>query len=471
MMIDIKALDTFSGIYNADLSDIMESASRTYGEANVFYRMAVNELVAMLADMNDSYWPRREELYDEVNAVATILAASCEMYLKALYLFEHKDDGLSVEELWAKLRNSEFKMDEKGNPVYEKELPDGKKVIVFAMYDDNGEVVRDRFGKILYRDSDGNAYTEGTQGKKIKMNGHDLDRLINMLSPENVFMIEARMKSIEMNQTTKYRRVSVVDWLESKNLLSRADKVSREDYLGWVDKHKKTFEESRYAGQKRRVVSIEFLHHLATQIKAVAQYRLDPTENQMFAFTEEELKAQPEEIKILAKENPKLISQMLVKAMANEQKMKDKFKVLMTRQYRMDLNCIGPGAFYRMLEHCTEREIEDISLIGYLRNYKGSSDLLERGTDKTIKSVKKFLDCLDKLDIDMDTIVMYYLDLKKLGYTEITFGQLEALMIGLAKSKHSLVMAYEMGYEFRGFDDDEEISDLVRKLMCNKRSR
>ena len=151
MMVDLKGLDTIYRVYNADLSNIMESASRTYGEANVFYKMAVVELTNFLAEMNDSYWPRREELYDEINAVATILAASCEMYLKALYLYEHKDDGLAVDELWNKLRNSEFKVDEKGNPVYEKELPDGKKVTVFAMYDDNGEIVRDRFGKVYWQ--------------------------------------------------------------------------------------------------------------------------------------------------------------------------------------------------------------------------------------------------------------------------------------------------------------------------------
>jgi hypothetical protein len=85
-MIDIKALDTFSRVYNADLSDVMESSRRTYGEAEVFYRMSVNEMISMLTEMNDTYWPKREELYDEVNAIATILAASCEMFLKALYL-------------------------------------------------------------------------------------------------------------------------------------------------------------------------------------------------------------------------------------------------------------------------------------------------------------------------------------------------------------------------------------------------
>lgn len=469
-MMDIKAIDTFN-VYNSDLSDITESARRTYGEAEVFYKMSVNELMSLLTVMNDHYLPSREEIYDEVNAVASILAASCEMFLKSLYLYEHKDDGVSVEELWDKMRSSEFKTDENGNLLYEKELPTGKKVIVFAMLDDNGEVIRDRFGKPLYQDAEGNAYTEGDQGRKIKMNGHDLDRLINMLSADSRLMIESRMKSIEMGQTAQNRKVSLVDWLESKNLVSRQGKVSRDDYLGWVDQHKRTFEESRYAGQKRRTVSVEFMHHLATQIRAVVQYRLDPRENQMFEFSEEELRLQPEEIKILAKENPKLITRKLVKSMASDDEMKNKFKVLMTRKYKLDLNTIGAGAFYRMLESCTEREIEDISLIGYLRGYNGSSTLLERGKDKTIKSIKEFLACLDKLDITMDTLVMYYLDLKRLGFEEVTFGDLKTLVIGMSMSNNKIITSYELGYEFGGFDDDEGVSDLVQKIMLNKKDR
>jgi hypothetical protein len=213
------------------------------------------------------------------------------------------------------------------------------------------------------------------------------------------------------------------------------------------------------------------MYHLATQIKAVTQYRLAPSENQMFTFTEEELKAQPEEIKLLAKENPRLISKKLVSAMVNDGNIKEKFRVLMSRKYKMDLKLIGPGAFYCMLEKCTAKEIEDISLIGHLRAYDGPSDLLKRGQDKTIKSVRDFLDCLDKLDIDMDTLVMYYLDLKKLGYEEVSIKELKTLIIGLSMSNNALSKAYELGYEFRGFDDEEEISDLVRKLMCNKKSR
>lgn len=469
-MIDIKAIDTFN-VYNSDLSDITESARRTYGEANVFFNMSVNELIALLSEMNDHYLPAREVLYDEVNAIASILAASCEMYLKAIYLYEHRDDGVSVDELWDKMRSSEFKKDEFGDNVYEKELPTGEKVNVFVMRGADGSVIRDRFGKPLYCDKYNNAYTEGDQGRKIKMSGHDLDRLINMLSPETIFMLESRMKSIAMNETAKNKRISIVDIMELNKLLSRQGKVSREDYLGWVDMHKKTFEEARYAGQKRRTVSIEFLHHLATQIKAVAQYKLDPRENQIFTLSEEELKAQPEEIKILAKENPRLISQALVRAMASDESMRNKFSVLMTRKYRFDLNTIGAGAFYRMLENCTEKEIEDISFIGYLRDYKGSSDLLDRSMDKTIKSVREFLRCMNKLDVNMDTLVMYYLDLKRLGFEEVTFGDLKTVVVGMAMSNNALAKAYYMGYEFGGFDDDEEISELVRKIICNKRDR
>lgn len=45
-----------------------------------------------------------------------------------------------------------------------------------------------------------------------------------------------------------------------------------------------TNEETRYAGQKKYNINLEFLYHLAKQIKAVAQYKIKPNENQIFDF-------------------------------------------------------------------------------------------------------------------------------------------------------------------------------------------
>ncbi len=467
MKFEIRNIDIFN-VYNADLSDIEESARRTYGQAIRFFVMAEQEMLSILTTLHDStIFPTREEIYDSANAAVTILAASCEMLLKSLYLYEHRADGVSAEDLWDRMRTSEFKVDGLGHYVYEKVLPTGNKVNVFVCVDDNGNVVRDSSGRVLYQDREGNIYSEGSQGKKIKMNGHDLDRLINMLSVESRFMLESRMRSIKMEDTFNNRRVSLVDWLQSKGLVSRKEEVSRDEYLDWVDKHRKTFEEARYAGQERRSASVEFMYHLATQIKAVVQYRLDPRENQKFEFDQRALEKQPQEIQKLADENPKLITPKLVASIANDDEFRTKFKNMMNRKYRFDMTTINAGPFWHALKECSERELSDISIIGYLRSGKCSLRLLDYSDkNESIAKVKDFVDYLDKLDVDMDTLVMFYIELKRLGFGEVAFGDFKTLIEGMFKPNScKLDRIYKMGSIL---DEDD---DILSKFIYNIQGR
>ena len=138
-----------------------------------------------------------KDIYDECHAIASDLAKCCEMYLKALYIYEHNIPGNQIDELWEKLKNSEFKTDERGNLIYV--TPVGE--ITFVKYDDSGNPIKDSNGKIVYFDKNNNIYNENSRGSKIKRNGHQLDRLIELLSQESRLLLETRMLTIPMEKT------------------------------------------------------------------------------------------------------------------------------------------------------------------------------------------------------------------------------------------------------------------------------
>ena len=156
------------------------------------------------------------DLYDECHAIASDLAKCCEMYLKALYIYEHNIPGNQIDKLWEKLKNSEFKTDERGNLIY---VTTTTREITFVRYDDNGEPIKDSNGKLIYFDKNNNVYTENNRGSKIKTNGHQLDRLIEWLSPDSRLLLETRMLTIPMETTEQNNSVSLLDILLKKRCI------------------------------------------------------------------------------------------------------------------------------------------------------------------------------------------------------------------------------------------------------------
>lgn len=412
---DIKYVDLYNN-YNPNLNDILESAQRTFGEASAFFDMANYSLTTLLIELREKT-AMSKDIYDKVNAIATIFAVSCENFLKALFLYEHINAGLNIEELWEQLGKPDFKVDVNGNYVYEKEIS-GKKVFVYAVVDGNGNRVVDANGKNVYKDSDGNVYSEGSQGKKVKTTGHDIDRLIHMLSTDSKFMLESRMLSIKMNDTEKQKRVSLVDVLESMNIVSRNNQISRNNYDGWVEQHKRTFIEARYGGEKRPNINMEFLYHLATQIRAVVQYKIEPEQNQKFNLSSSELSRQPTEIQNLAEENPDLLTGGLIKLLALDDSIRRKFELLFKPKFRMPLKSLNPSHFFHMLCECSEEEIRDISMVGYLRTPQGKRKLkkvCDENPSSSVVELKGYIEMLNKRNIDMNLYINYYIQLKRLN--------------------------------------------------------
>ena len=314
-----KELD-IKNVYTPDLQNIQESAERTYGEANSFFRKEELYLLDIERRLNNGTLTDPKDIYDECHAIAADLAKCCEMYLKALYIYENNIPGNEIDSIWNKLKNFEYQSDSMGNLIYKT----SSGVITFVKYDENGAPLVDENGKKIYFDKFGNVYNDNNRGSKIKRNGHQLDRLIELLSPESRLYLETRMLSIPMSETEKNGSISIIDVLQNKGVLDTEEHITKEQYESWIEQHKKTFEESRYSGEKKYDVNIEFLHHLANQIKAVAQYKIEPKSDQIFTITDEEISKLPIEIQKIASYNRNIISEKLIKILAANDEIKKK---------------------------------------------------------------------------------------------------------------------------------------------------
>lgn len=402
-MFDLREID-MKNTYEPNLDDKKESYERTYGEANEFYDAIVLYLNKLGTEINIL---SPEQIYDSCSAVASDLAKCCEMYLKALYIYENKLNYNSVKDIWNVLKNSSFKVDKNGNPIYFLE-EDGTRKYTYIKVDNNGNKETDLSGNNIYGDDNGNIYKEGKQGRKIKMNGHQLDRLIDILSNDTKMLLEVRMCTIPMENTELYNQVSLFDVLKICNIIFPRRKMYQTEYLDWVDKHKKTFEEARYSGQNVSNVNLEFLFHLATQIKSVAQFKINPTLTQDFNIVvdgdllikqgefdigkilvklqqdvtnslnydkvrevtyinliEDEFISMPNELQKFFSFDLKLLSQELIELVKNDKDVEDKISFINMNNCKGILREVSNSTFYNLVKCCDVNEIDYILKLCY----------------------------------------------------------------------------------------------------------
>lgn len=200
------------------LNDIFESAKKTLQEAFMFFHLVkIN-----LANFDIS---NEEDAYALNNVLATNLSMSCELSLKALYLYEQKNSGKRVEELWADLRNPK-----RINP------------------------------NLANRTS-----------------GHSLDILLSHLSNDVRALINHRVRMLDKNLVEQYPEITFIDILSSKGIVSCMPFMSSIEYDNDLSSHKETFVSSRYGGQAYSKPDIKFLYHMAMQITTIARFFILPT--------------------------------------------------------------------------------------------------------------------------------------------------------------------------------------------------
>lgn len=416
-----KELDT-RNTYNPNLDDIQESARRTYGSANSLFEINELNLKNLEMQLESGKLSSKEDIYDKSHTAVSLLAECCEMYLKALFLYEHRNDGKTIKELWtvleAKTKEDKNRKDRNGNIIYyqtekDNETPlrhsDGTIVYVYVKVDSNGNAICDTDGKPIYVDKTGKEYDYMRKGNAVKTNGHALDRLVELLSPASRLLLETRMLTIPMGLTEKNASITILDLLQNRGLISSEEHISQDQFVGWLDQHKRAFEESRYPGQKKYDINVEFMYHLETQIKAIVQYKLDPKQNQNFTVTDEELSKLPPEIEQLASFHSYLISEDLIKLIANNDRIKNKIISIFSKEYSLPSSDISPSNFCKMVKLMSEEEITYISRLWYMVKYYDNFN--EKNIDDKIFNTATML---KSFGITSKNIIEFFVQLKEI---------------------------------------------------------
>lgn len=481
-----KELDA-KNIYKPNLDDIDESAERTYGEANSFFKKEELYLKEIERQIASGELSSEKQIYDECHAIASDLAKCCEMYLKALFLYEHRNGSLKCNELWsileAKIKEDMTKedgrvRDKNGNIVYYQTVrdkngyeiplrhPDGTIIYVYAKVDSIGNLIRDDYGNQIYIDKLGNEYDESRKGKTVKTNGHALDRLVELMLPESRLLLETRMLTIPMETTEKNGSVSILDKLQENGLLSSTEHISQEQFAGWLDQHKKTFEESRFSGQKEYDVSVEFMYHLATQIRAVVQYEIAPNKNQQFTITSEELSKLPTEIRQLASFHSEIISEQLIKLIISDENVKNKIIRLLSQQYILP-NEISQKNFYDMIKSFDIDEINYVSYLCYMaRNYQQLNSGAMNNDMHNFQNAFKIAALFNAIKLSSNKIIGLCIQVKSILGINIgseTFDLLFEVLIG------DKLYKYYNYYNDKIYKNIYKIDSFDEKIIYNKK--
>lgn len=355
-MIKLKDIDSLYDGIELNLEDISLSANETYASANVSFELAESALEKFINNIginsNDIF-----SFYSEYCSIAELLAESCEKYLKALYLYENIESGETQEQLWSNTKNTEYEKDEKGNYIYQT----SQGIKTYAKYDDNGNQMFYENGKPIYIDENGNTYNENNRGSKIKIKGHDLKRLINNLREDSKILLLIRMLLIPKEETGEYSSVDISDlvnsYLYKKNYdLPFVPLMTSEQYYNLLDCHNRIYIEARYPGERKPSLNIQFLYHLATQIKAVVQYKMNPKKDQMFTLTYEDISKLPSEFDELVSFYPYFMSKELIELITSNEGIQKKIYYLFSKNCLLPSN-ISPKNFYNMIMMMDLKEI------------------------------------------------------------------------------------------------------------------
>lgn len=338
--------------YQPDLTNPQESCERTY-------RQAIDKLEKNMNYINgiDVLKLTPEKTYDICNEVAADLALCCELFLKAIYIYEHNLNGEDINTIWENISTTREIRDINGNKIYVSE----NGTISYIQVDSEKRIIYDAENNPKLADKDGNPIEYKSKGKVVKKNGHDLDYLItSVISLESRVLLEIMITANLIEETEQHKRVDLIDILASRGILQENKKIPNCQYKSWLEQHAQTFIDSRYAGQNYHQIEVAFLYHLATQCRALAEYRIEPSKQQQVELTEDEIEKMPEVIKKLALNNKNLFSQGLTKLTIEDEEKRKKLEILVDNGIINAFSQVQAPYFQGIIQYF---EMEEITFI------------------------------------------------------------------------------------------------------------
>lgn len=166
------------------------------------------------------------------------------------------------------------------------------------------------------------------------------------------------------------------------------------------------------------------MYHLATQLKAVVQYRIDPKNNQKFTVTDEEFAQLPEEIKQMAVFHSHLMSEDLIKLIANNKEIKEKIKLLFSNQYVVPPKNVSPLDFYNIIKLMNNNEISYVLYLCYMiQNYEQlNAGVLNEKAEKEVRKAFEIAGIFKAIGIQPNKVIGLLVQIKEVFGEEISIG-------------------------------------------------
>lgn len=443
-----------------DLRNVEVSAQTTLNTGDEYYSSAVGKIKKFEDNINRDKVYSGEDIYKISHSVVTMLAFACESYLKALYIFENKTPESVADNLWQTFKRSDYEIDSHGYRLYITE----RGVKTFPRYDANGEPFKDENGKVIYYDLDGNVYNENNRGRALKLDGHYLNRLIYLLPEDLQLSLEMRMTFIPMDKTEKNGTYTILDYLQDKRIITSHKSMEKDEYLGWIEKHKRAFEDSRYPGEKYTEVSVEFMLHLATQLRAISHYYISKTPEQEFTITDDELTKLKDLLQLSPEVNDiivahrSLFSENLIKLLINNSEKRNIIINIFSKGNKI-LKYVNASLLYDLVETMDLDEINYILFTNYYIDnaYAQNSDNND--------DIKKLAYMLKFSGIQPSKLIQFCILLKKTYNIKINYDAFKIIFDLLTSYRKT--MDKEMlneTYNSKGFVHDIDIYNNYYKF-------
>ncbi len=441
--------------FKPDLRDVLVSAKTTLNTGDEYYSAAVEKIKKFEEDINSDKEYSGEDMYNKSHSVVTLLAFACESYLKALYIFENKTPESVVDNLWQTFKRSDYEIDSHGNRLYITE----RGIKTFPRYDDKGEPFKDENGKVIYYDLNGNVYNDNNRGRALKLDGHYLNRLIYLLPEDLRMSLEMRMTIIPMDKTEKNGTYTILDYLQDKRIITPRKSMEKDEYLGWIEKHKRAFEDSRYPGEKYTEVSVEFMLHFATQLGALSHYYISKTPEQEFTITDAELEKLKDLLQLTPEVNDimvshrNLFSENLIKLIIHNPEKKNIIINIFSKGNKI-LKYVNASLLCDLVE---TMDIDEVNYILFTCYYIYGQNSDNQDDNKKIAYMLRFY------GIKPSKLIHFCILMKKTYYIKINYDVLK-IIFDLLSSYDKVIEQYDKQELYKDYNSNIDIYNNYYKF-------
>jgi hypothetical protein len=346
--------------YIPNIDDPEELAKRTYGEAREYLKKEYLYIRFISNQIAKGEKYTREQAFDIRQSISSDLGKVCETFLKSIYIKESENTGERLERIWDKHKRLEYS-EKKDNKSFRKI----GNVVNFPGYDETNKIVIDDTGITVYENSDNVI--------------HQLDKLIDLLSPETKILLD--LKVITTPSKNIAGNPSTLDLMSEKGNNRIINIVNKDEKLGILENHQLAYKEARNADLDTVNGNLDFMYHLAYQMASLAHNRITYEENKVTEYKKSELQEIPGYVLSIFSDNAKLLSQELFNEMISNLDIMSKCKKIIHELSLEEMKSLNATTFYKAVNTF---DMEEMYYIIYID--KLIDDMNKRGEEYVAKA-------------------------------------------------------------------------------------